>query len=57
MIVDVHQPRKVQLAVIAQALRLQGLRFGLAERGQEHPSQDGDDRDDDQQLDEGEGFA
>jgi hypothetical protein len=54
MIIGVHQPAKLELFKVPQAP--DSLRLGLRPRegGQKQTGQDRDDRDDDQQLNEGE---
>ncbi len=53
-IVDVQQPADLQLAVVAEAGDLGRLRLRARQRGKQHRGEDGDDRDDHQQLDQGE---
>ena len=48
----VKNPRHLQLPEIAHALDAIGLGLGLAERRQQHRSQNGDDGDDNQKLDQ-----
>ena len=55
IVVSVHQPRERELAMVVQARDALGFLFGLAQRRQEQAGQDGNDRDDHQQLNESEG--
>jgi len=50
-------PGERKLPEIVQALRPVSLRLGVGKRRQQHRSQDGDDRDDDQQFDQRERIA
>ena len=53
-VVGVQDHGQTQLPEIAVAIGLLPLLFGFGQRGQEHSREDGNDRDDDQQLDQGE---
>src|SRR5207245_626619 len=52
VIVQIHYVRQQQLLLIVDALSAAGLLFGSRERGQQHPSQNGDDRNHNQQFDQ-----
>ena len=54
VVAAIEHPRQAELPIVAQALGLERLALGLAQRGQEHPGQDRDDGDHHQELDEGE---
>ena len=51
----VHDPAQGHLTLIVHAKNALSLRLGLAEGGEKHAGQNGDDRDHDQQLDQGKG--
>src|SRR5688572_6498983 len=57
VLVRVLIPRKVELLDIVHAHRALSLGFRLAERGQEHAGENGDDCDDYEKLDQREGSA
>jgi hypothetical protein len=54
MVVDVHHRRQPQLFQVVCAADLARLGAGLLQGRQEHGSQNGDDRDHNQKLDQGE---
>ena len=54
VVLRVKPPRQHHLFVVVHAADAVRLGLGLGQGGQEQACQDGDDRDDDQQLDEGE---
>jgi len=55
VIVGIHLPAELQLLQVAVALNRLGRALGLVQGGQQQRGQDGNDRDDDQQLNEREG--
>src|SRR5258705_12541153 len=55
LVVEVHGDRQADLAEVAFAGHIAGGVPRLCERGEEQADQDGDDRDDHQQLDQREG--
>ena len=57
VVTDVHQGAEGELLEVAQAGGLARLFARLGEDGEQDRRQDGDDRDDDQQLDQGEALA
>jgi hypothetical protein len=54
VVFGVEHPCEHNLLLIVQADRARGFEFGPVQRRQEHPGQDGDDRDHDEQFDQGE---
>jgi hypothetical protein len=56
VVIGVHGPGERELLEVADADGGAGAFLGPRQRGQEQAGKDRDDRDDDQQLDEGEGW-
>jgi len=56
-VVRVHDHGKPHLLEVVAATGLLRLRFGSAQRGQKHSREDGDDRDDNQQLNQRESYV
>ena len=52
VVVDVHLPAELQLAVVVHAGNLVGLALGTAKRREQQAGENGDDRNHDQQLDQ-----
>ena len=57
VVVDVHLPAELQLAVVVHAGNLVGLALGTAKRREQQAGENGDDRNHDQQLDQGKALS
>jgi hypothetical protein len=57
IVIGVHVIAEILLPLVAHTSHGVGLNFGAAQRWQEHAGENGNDRDDHQQFDEGEGTS
>ena len=57
VVIGLHRSGQADLLEVAQALCAFAFLFGSAKRWQEHARQNGDDRDDDQQFNQGKSAA